>query len=46
MIHNVKKLILTVITRCNTVLSFKASQGDVKNDVQQQEGKTGEAQRL
>lgn len=28
------------------VLSFQASQRDVENDVQQQEGKTGEAQRL
>lgn len=28
------------------VSSFEASQRDVKNDVQYQEGKTGEAQRL
>lgn len=37
---------LTVVTRSDTMLSFQAGQRDVENDVKQQEGKTGEAQRL
>lgn len=40
------RLVLTVVSRGEAMLSFQAGQGDVENDVQQQEGEAGEAQGL
>lgn len=40
------RLVLTVVSRGEAMLSFQAGQCDVENDVQQQEGEAGEAQGL
>lgn len=40
------RLVLTVVSRGEAMLSFQAGQCDVENDMQQQEGEAGEAQRL
>lgn len=40
------RLVLTVVSGCDAVLSFQAGQCDVENDVKEQKGEAGDAQGL